>query len=106
MNEGELYRLPEVPVEEISVDEFEIVRAALYDSESDYRTIGSLYRQTGVAPEKVASVLANSDMARKSAVKLEGESLFAPADRPVPRREKILSFLGIVSQGGLPLIKR
>lgn len=93
MSEGELYRLPEVPIEEIDHSEFEIVYAALHNSESQYRTIGSIHRQTGLDPARIASMLTNSEMARKSVLHKDGESLFAPADRPKQRKEKILEFL-------------
>lgn len=98
MSEGELYRLPEVPIEDISVEEFEIVRSALCDTESQYRTIGSIHRETGVEPERVASILVNSDMARKTTMHKDGESLFAPADRPKPQREKFMQILNIISR--------
>ncbi|MEJ0073455.1 MAG: hypothetical protein WDN27_05255 [Candidatus Saccharibacteria bacterium] len=48
MGNGELYRLPEVSLEEISAEELELVNHALHKPEVNYRTISGIENETGL----------------------------------------------------------
>ena len=98
MGNGELYRLPEVPLEEISAEELELVNQALHKPEVIYRTISGIENETGLEPARIASVLVNSGLARRTLWHREGERVFAASDFPKPRREKVAEFLRVLAR--------
>lgn len=98
MGRRELYRLPEVPIEEITIEEIELVRDALHSAATPYRTISGIEDETGLEPSHIASVLTNSDLARRTHWQKEGEAIFAASDLPVPRREKVSLFLALLAR--------
>lgn len=98
MSKGELYRLPEVAIEEIAVEEAELIKEALHNVEIPYRTISGIERDTGIEPAHIASVLNNSGLARRTHWKKEGESVFAASDFPMTKREKVSIFLAILAR--------
>ena len=98
-----MYRLPEVPIEDISVDEVELVNQALHHPEVNYRTISGIEKDTSMEPARIASVLQNTDIARGTIYTRNGETVFAASDYPKPRREKIATFLIILAHSNRPI---
>lgn len=98
MSHAEMYRLPEVPIEEISPEECELVSQALHNPEVPYRTITGITSETGIEPARIASVLVNSGLARRTVWRKEGERIFAASDYPKTRREKVAEFLRMAAR--------
>lgn len=90
MNEGELYKLPEVPFEEVGLEEFELVYDALNrQREPRYWTIAGMEAHTGVEPAKIASIFREPNFARRTIFEKDGQAVFASRYYPKQRREKI-----------------
>jgi hypothetical protein len=80
----------ELPLDEVSFAEFEIIRAALRNPFYRFRTVDGISLETELDPEKVATVLANGEIARETPFKdKDGNYIFAPVEQKKTIKEKL-----------------
>ena len=96
MGNGELYRLPEVPLDQIEEAEIELIRTALHNECTPYRTISGIEAETGLQPSHIASVLINSGEARQTIWRRNGERVFAASDFKMTGREKVAHWISVI----------
>ncbi|HUA12894.1 MAG TPA: hypothetical protein VL989_00075 [Candidatus Sulfotelmatobacter sp.] len=84
-------QIPEIPFNEVSADEIELVISALSDPIWEYRTISGIEKDTQVSASHIAAVLDKSGIARRTAFTVQpgNQAVYASADKPVTIRERI-----------------
>ncbi|MDB5164696.1 MAG: hypothetical protein JWL89_322 [Candidatus Saccharibacteria bacterium] len=98
MQHFEIRPIPEVPLETVPPEEFELVRAALHNPQFQFRTITGIHQETEVPLEHVAAVLDNSELARVSVMRdKKGDTIYAPKEQKKTVRERVATILYILA---------
>jgi hypothetical protein len=87
----EIREIPEVPLDEVPTEEFELIKNALASQASPYRTINGIQTDTGIPAEHIATVLDNSGLARRTVYHQEPghQAVYTAADLKKPFRERL-----------------
>jgi hypothetical protein len=92
--------IEQTPIDKIHPAEIEVVREALVNSISDFRTVRNLHNATHLPQEDIASILDNTDIARRTNLRTsqEGNPIYVAANKRKCIAERIADLRCVVGK--------